>query len=376
MSHRPTPITPPPARPAPLHRGASPQSPAAPSAPTRRTGWRRAAAAAVTALGLVAPLAACGGNQGGGGAASPGLPSTIRIGYQIILNGDLVVKNQKLLENAFGPGVDVQWKLFDSGGNVNQAMAAGSLDIGLVGSSPVSRGLSSGIAYQVPWIYDVLGTSEALAVKPGITSLADLKGKTVATPFASTAHYSLLAALDDAGVAAKDVNIIDSEPSAILAAWQANQIDAAYVWNPVLAQLLSGGGTMLLSSADMAAKGKTTYDLAVVTTAFASQYPDAVQTWVNQQNIAVQQILAGDEKAFASVAAEAGVDVASAKEQMKGMIYVNAADQATKAYLGQSVGDNIYAAAQFNLGLGQITSVLDQQAYHDAVVATYAAAAK
>jgi taurine transport system substrate-binding protein len=323
--------------------------------------------------GLLVPLTACGGPP-----ADPGggpMPATIRLGYQVILNGDLVVKNQQLLEKAFGPDVAIEWHLFDSGGNVNQAIAAGSIDIGLVGSSPVSRGLSSGIKYQVPWIFDVLGTSESLAVKPGIAAMADLRGKTVATPFASTAHYSLLAALEDAGLAASDVDIIDSEPNAILAAWQADQIDAAYVWNPVLAELLADGGTLLVSSADLAAKGKTTYDLAVVTDDFATKYPQAVQIWVDQQNAAVEQILAGDDAAYQSIAAEAGITPESAKEQMKGMIYVNAADQASDAYLNKSVGDNLYAAAQFNLGLGQITSVLDEAAYQDVVAESYAAAA-
>ncbi len=95
----------------------------------------------------------------------------------------------------------IDWKLFDSGGSVNEAVLAGGVDIGLVGSSPASRGISSGIEYQVPWIFDVIGKAEALVVKgdSGITSIADLKGKTIATPFASTSHYSLLAALAGRG---------------------------------------------------------------------------------------------------------------------------------------------------------------------------------
>ncbi|MDR1264086.1 MAG: ABC transporter substrate-binding protein [Propionibacteriaceae bacterium] len=349
----------------------------------RSTRWARFArrALAVALVALIVPLTACSGATDAtdpatdGSATDEAWPDTIRIGYQIILNGDLVVKNQQLLEQAFGPDVNIEWKLFDSGGNVNQAMASGSLDIGLVGSSPVSRGLSSGIPYQVPWIHDVIGDAESLAVKPGIASLADLKGKTVATPFSSTAHYSLLAALADAGLDSADVNLIDAEPPAILAAWQAGQIDAAYVWNPVLGELLADQGTLLVSSAEMAAKGKTTYDLAVVSEAFATRYPAAVQLWVDQQNIAVEQILAGDPKAYQSIAAEASITAEDAEEQMRGLIYVNAADQASDQYLGQGVADNIYAAAQFNLGLGQITSLLDRSAYDQAVVSAYAAAA-
>ena len=88
--------------------------------------------------------------------AAPKLPTKITIGYQQVPNGDLVVKHDKLLETAFGSGVTIEWKVFDSGGAVNEAIVAGSVDIGLVGSSPTSRGISKGIEYQVPWIFDAL----------------------------------------------------------------------------------------------------------------------------------------------------------------------------------------------------------------------------
>lgn len=324
--------------------------------------------------GVTLGLAACGSADASSGSNADGQPKTIRIGYQLVTNGDLVVKNQKLLEKAFGDKVKIEWKQFASGGDVNTAIAAGSLDIGLAGSSPVSRGLSTGIGYEVPWIFDVIGSSEALAAKPGISSIADLKGKTVATPFASTSHYSLLAALKDAGVDASSVKIIDAEPDAILASWKAGQIDAAYVWNPTLAQL--DGAKTLVTSADLAAKGQTTYDLAVVSTAFAKKYPQAVQTWVNAENKAVGELQAGDQAAYDSIAAEANITPAEAQQQTKGLIFVNAADQAKDDYLGKVLPDNLYAAAEFNKGLGQIDSVAAASAYHSAVVTTYAAAAQ
>src|SRR5689334_12763022 len=116
---------------------------------------RRAAILLVAALAVLA--VACGddgGDDGGGGGSASGDPETITIGYQAIPNGDLVVKNQGWLEEAF-PDTEIEWQLFDSGGSVNEAVVAGSIDIGLAGSSPVSRGLSTGIEYQVPWIFDV-----------------------------------------------------------------------------------------------------------------------------------------------------------------------------------------------------------------------------
>ena len=91
----------------------------------------------------------------------------------------------------------------------------------------------------MPWIYDVIGTAESLVVKndSGVTDFAGLVGKKVGTPFGSTAHYSLLAALELAGVDPTKVKIIDLQPPDILAAWQRGDIDAAYVWNPTLAEL-------------------------------------------------------------------------------------------------------------------------------------------
>jgi len=306
------------------------------------------------------------------------LPETVRIGYQNVPGGLLVVKNQKLLETALGENVKVEWSLFDSGGSVNEAVVAGAVDFGLVGSSPTSRGISTGIEYQVPWIFDVIGEAEALIVKgdSGIKSLADLKGKTIATPFASTAHFSLLAALDDAGIPEADVKIIDSEPDAITAAWLQGDIDGAYVWDPNLSKLKADGGTVLITSKQLSEKGKTTYDLAIVTNDFASKYPGVVQTFVDVNNAAVQQIKNELDKAAASNGIELNVTPEEAKTQLAGLVFLDAQTQAGPDFLGGGLAKNLYAAAEFNKAQGKIDTVQAEDAYATAVVTTFAAAAK
>jgi taurine transport system substrate-binding protein len=328
----------------------------------------------------VLALAACGSDEGNGGAAqadakpsaaAPDAPKKLTIAYQAIPNGDLVVKHQRWLEQAL-PDTEVEWKLFDSGGSVNEAVAGGSVDIGLAGSSPVARGLSQPLPYEVPWIHDVIGKAEALVVKKDITSIAQLKGKKVATPLASTSHYSLLAALQGAGLSAKDVKVIDAEPDDIAAAWSRGDVDGAYVWNPTLAKLIKDGGHVLISSADLAQQGKTTYDLAVVTKDFASQYPDAVKTWVAQQDRAVKLYRSDPGAAAAAVGAELNVGAAEVLPQMKDLIFLTAAEQAGADYLGGGLAKNLYAAAEFNKSLGQIPKVGDEASYAAAVDATFA----
>ena len=335
----------------------------------------RAAAIAVAAATI---LAACGGSSSSSDTtevSGDALPEKIVIGYQNIPNGDLIVKHDGLLEAAFGDKVQIEWKLFDSGGSVNEAILANAVDIGLVGSSPTSRGISSGIEYQVPWIFDVIGKAEALVAK-GATSIADLKGKTIATPFASTSHYSLLAALEDAGLKESDVKVIDSEPDAILAAWQQGDIDAAYVWNPVLAKLAADGGTILITSEDLSKKGKTTYDLAVVTNSFASKYPAAVQIWVDQQNAAVNKIRNDAAGAAKAIAAELNITEAEAADQLSQLIFLDAKEQAGADYLGGGLAANLYAAALFNKNLGKIDSVKEEAAYQSAINSSFASASK
>ena len=126
----------------------------------------------------------------------------------------------------------------------------------------------------MPWIFDVIGKAEALVVRPrqrdhhrSPISPARRSPRRSPRPV-TTACWRRS---HDAGVAESDVNIIDSEPDAIYAAWQQGDIDGAYVWNPNLAKLVAEGGTVLVTSEDLAEKGKTTYDLAIVTNEFADE---------------------------------------------------------------------------------------------------------
>ena len=110
------------------------------------------------------------------------------------------MKHEGWLEEAL-PDTEIEWKLFDSGGAVNEAIVVGQHRHRPGRFEPgLPRASRNGIAYQVPWIHDVIGKAEALVVTEDITSVADLKGKKIATPFASTAHYSLLAALEAEGL--------------------------------------------------------------------------------------------------------------------------------------------------------------------------------
>jgi taurine transport system substrate-binding protein len=352
----------------------------------RRRTFLTIALASVACLMIAVVLAGCGSSSSSSSSASPaaaGAPTELRIAYQLIPNGDLIVKDQGWLEAAL-PNTKITWVKFDSGADVNTAMIGGSLDIGTLGSSPVAAGLSEpmNVPYKVQWIHDVIGAAESLIVKnsAGVTDIKGLAGKKIGTPFGSTSHYSLLAALELNGVDPASVKIIDLQPPDILAAWQRGDIDGAYVWNPTLASLKKDG-TVLITSADLAKQGKLTADLSTVTNAFAEKYPDVVQTWVDQQNKAVQLISSDPTAASDAVGRQLNISGADALAQMKDLIFLDASQQAGADYLGTpgapgKLADNLESAAQFLKSQGSVQGVPPLTTFQADLANQFVAAAK
>jgi taurine transport system substrate-binding protein len=206
--------------------------------------------------------------------------------------------------------------------------------------------------------------------------VAGLKGKKVGVPLASTAHYSLLVALEDAGLSATDVQVVDLEPEAILAAWTRGDIDAAYVWNPTLDELIKDGGQVLTDSAVLAKQGNVTADLAVVTNEFADAYPDAVQTWVDAQNKAVELYNSDPDAAAAVIASELSIDPADALAQTKGLQFLTAKEQSGAKFLGTEaapggLAGNLQAAAEFLSSLGQLEGEATPEKFKEGLAPQY-----
>ena len=321
---------------------------------------------------LLAGTAACGNGAAGGGA-DPAQKS-IRIAYQAFPSGDLIVKNQGLLEKAL-PDYKITWTKFDSGASINTAFVAKSVDIAAIGSSPVARGLSAplNIPYQVAFVLDVAGDNEALVARngSGITDVTGLRGKKVGTPFASTAHYSLLAALNRAGVKESEVNIVDLEPQDILAAWTRGDLDAAYTWLPTLDDLKKTG-KVLISSRELATAGKPTLDLGVVSTAFIGAHPDAVDAWRKAEAQALTLIASNPQSAAEAVGKELNLSTADAQNQLSQGVFLKPADLASPEWLGTpgkvgKLADTLVAASQFLKDQQKVDAVPDLPTVQKAV---------
>ncbi|WP_067693357.1 taurine ABC transporter substrate-binding protein [Nocardia jejuensis] len=302
-------------------------------------------------------------------AVDESFTGTVRLGYQDIPNGDLIVKDSGLLQTCL-PKATITWSKFASGATVIQAFGANSIDLGLLGSAAVARAISAPLNLDVKtvWIHDVIGSAESLAVKdPAITSVAGLKGKKIAVPFASTSHYSLLAALTAAGIE-RDVTLVNLQPDAILGAWRDSGVDAAFVWDPTLSELLKNGHTVT-TAAETAKAGKPTFDLEGARAEFVAANPKVLAVWTAVQNWAVQQISADPQGAATRIAAQLGIAVEEVRKQLAGYVYLDAATQAGQPYLGKQLGTDLQGSAQFLLSQGEIQGLAAPEKYAGAVYA-------
>ena len=201
--------------------------------------------------------------------------------------------------------------------------------------------------------------------------MAGLRGKRIATPFASTSHYSLLAALQQAGLSTSDVQLIDLQPQASLAAWERGDVDAVYVWLPTLDQLRKDG-TQLISSRQLATAGKPTLDLGVVSTAFAQAHPDVVDTWRKVESRALRQIHDDPGAAAAAIAPEIGATPEAAAHQLKQGVFLTDQQLTSAEWLGTdgapgNVAQNLQSASQFLADQKQIPAAADLATFQKAL---------
>ncbi|MFA8437698.1 ABC transporter substrate-binding protein [Pueribacillus sp. YX66] len=292
------------------------------------------------------------------------------IGYQSIPNVEILTKSLGLIEEKLKEmNVEVKWHHFDTGIDVNMAVAAGSIDAGLVGTPMAASGISQDLSYKVVWIYDVLGDNEALVVKEnsGIKSLEDLEGKDIAVTFGSTPHYMLLNALKLNNIDENSVTLLDMQPQDIFAAWEGDLIDGGYVWQPVLGNMANRGGNVILTSGDLANDGLITAEVCVVNTDFIEKHPDIVEKYIEAFHNGVEFFRSSPEEAYQIVADELEISVEDASETMDQLIWLNAKEQASEKYLGGDMADVLKDTADFLVNQKSITSAPDLEAFKKAI---------
>ncbi|MCD8019670.1 MAG: ABC transporter substrate-binding protein [Clostridiales bacterium] len=300
---------------------------------------------------------------------SDDLPEKIGLGYWDSPNGELHTKERGALEEAF-PEIEIQWLEFDSGPDILTAMESGSIDFATIGTPPTALGLANGYHFKIFYLHDIIGESEGLIVTEdsGIESLEDLKGKSIATLFGSTSHYSLLNALESAGIEESDLTLYDMTAQDIFAAWQRGDLDGAYIWESVKSQLINNGGTEIISSEQLAEQGSITAEAGIVSNDFYEKYPEIVEKYIEILDESVQ--LYRDEPDESAELMAYGLNLTE-EETLVSMNEIIVKDQSEQLeYLGQDgvLAQVLKDTADFLYDQNELSEIIDISVYQDAIL--------
>lgn len=326
--------------------------------PMQRRGFTGLLAAAVASPHLARPVRAAG-------AAT--------VGYQLINSPWAVPIAEGAFERA--TGYAIRWARFDSGAKVAAAMASGDVQIGVLGSSPLAAAVSSGVDVQLFFILDDIASSEALVARDGSgidpKRPETLKGKRLGTPFVSTTHFHTMFALELGGLPPGEVRLLNMQPPQIAAAWERGDIDAAFVWDPALARI-KRTGTVMVTSGELSAKGKATFDGIAVARDFAEAEKGFMARFVRVIEDANETYRNGraawtpDSPQVKAVARLFGGEPADVPPSLALYRYPTLAEQASSAWLGGgpdgAAAKTLKATAEFLKGQGKVDVVLPDYA--------------
>ena len=148
-------------------------------------------------------------------------------------------------------GVEVELKGFSGPGDSIAPLLAGHLDVSLTTPDNVIAMNARGGKLRCVYMLDASAGADAVVAKKSIATVADLKGKKIGTTIGEVNHLLLLTALEQGGLAEKDVELVNLSPDDAGAAFIAGNLDAAVTWEPWVSKAASeGGGHPLFTSAD------------------------------------------------------------------------------------------------------------------------------
>jgi NitT/TauT family transport system substrate-binding protein len=212
-------------------------------------------------------------------------PVTVRLGFleNITHASALIGLKQGYFSSALGSAGTLKATAFSTGTEETTAILAGQLDAAYVGPNPAINAWQKSNGTAIKIVSGAATGGASVVVTKGITSAAQLKGKTLATPsLGNTQDVALRYWLKQNGIATTatgggDASIKPTTPnSAAVLEFKSGQIAGGSEPAPYDIEMVADGGTVLYTE-----PGVTT--VLVVTQSFLSAHPAIVADLIKAQ---------------------------------------------------------------------------------------------
>ncbi len=217
--------------------------------------------------------------SGGERAAAPG---KLTIAYQPGLGYAplILMKQQRTIERLF-PGTQVEWRVLASGTPITQGVISGDIQVGAVGVGPMLVGWARGVNWKIIAPLNE-GDLWLMAKDPAIRTIADLRGKRIATPTRTSIQAVILRKMAEAKLGnakALDAGLLDMDHPDGMQALLTGQIDAHFTSPPFQFQERVRGAHIVGRSYNYF--GAHTFLVTVMTQSFYDDYPQFARAFYN-----------------------------------------------------------------------------------------------
>ncbi|WP_111860265.1 sulfonate ABC transporter substrate-binding protein [Acinetobacter sp. CFCC 10889] len=214
----------------------------------------------------------------------------LRIGFQKSSINFAIAKQQKLYEKEF-PNAKISWNEFPAGPQILEALAVGSIDVGVTGDTPpvYAQAANKPLYYIAYEAAKPLASAILVPKDSQLTQLKALKGKRIAVQKGSSAHYLLVQAVRKAGLQWSDIQPVWLSPADARAAFQKGAVDAWAIWDPYFASAQLEDQAKVLTSGQGLSPNYTFY---LASPDFVKKNPKAVTSIIQQINVADQWVQA------------------------------------------------------------------------------------
>ncbi len=327
----------------------------------------RRSLAALLALPLVLGLAvACSSSSAA--KKDEGPASKVRVGY--FANVTHAVPVLGVADGAFQRALGktkLDTEIFNAGPAEVEALLSGAIDVAYLGPSPAINAYQKTHGEAVRLIAGGASGGASLVVKPSITSIADLKGKTIASPqLGNTQDVALRAFLADHGLktdttGGSDVTVVAQDNSQTLDLFKQGQVDGGWLPEPWASRLVvEAGAKTLVDERTLWPHGQFVTTNLLVSKKFLDQHPDTVEAILRAHVDTVDKI--NDDKTWAKTTLNQELKKLSGKALSDAVI--------TRALSNLTVGWDPYAAtlkesAEHAVKAGTAKSVPDLTGIYD-----------
>jgi NitT/TauT family transport system substrate-binding protein len=242
---------------------------------------RRLLPAALAVLSLAALAAGCSRadrDAGGSGGQNLGAAAEVRLGYfpNVTHAPAIIGVDRGLFTGRLG-ATKLITQTFNSGTDEANALLGGSLDIGFIGSGPAINAFTkSGGAVKA--ISGAVSGGAQLVVKPDITTPAQLRGKTIATPSKGNTQDVALKKWLAENKLTDQVNVANLDNPLTFDAFRKGDVDGGWLPEPWSSRLVvDAGGKVLVDEKSLWPQGRFPTTVVVVRSQFLAEHPATVK---------------------------------------------------------------------------------------------------